>query len=172
MTSNYEFFKRPVVLTGRHASMAKALWQRENPQSTFFKRLIDLYKIAPIVGYLEERKGKKDASTDETATVFLEQINREKDDLENIMTMILMAEYADSGLYKQADAVKEAFKGPKSQEEFDHCMGIFDTYARGGIEVMYEELIVKGSTYENAYSSHLNTGALMEFLGRYGLKEI
>lgn len=171
MSGNFEFFKKQIELTGKHARMAKELWQRDNQEATYFKRLIDLYKMAPAVGYLSERKAAKDTSTEETATIFVEQINREKEFLENSMTMVLMAEYADSGLYQKEEAVKEAFRGPQTQEAYDRCMAIFDSYVRGGIEVLYEELILKRSVYENKYSSHSHTGALMGFLEQWGLHE-
>lgn len=171
MSSNFEFFKKQVELTGKHARMARELWQRDHQEATYFKRLIDLYKMAPAVGYLSERKAVKDSGTEETATIFLEQINREKEFLENIMTMILMAEYADSGLYKKEEAVKEAFRGPQTQEAYEQCVEIFESYVRGGIEVLYEELVLKQSIYENRYSSHRNTGALMGFLEQWGLSE-
>lgn len=184
MANNYEFFKKPVVITGRHARMAKELWtlspgtareerkagaEDQTREKTFFSRLVDLYKLAPIIGCLEERKGKRDFSGEDTARVFAEQMNREKEELDNTMTMIMMVELADSGLYTKEEAVRLTFKGPASDEEYKKWEDTFHSYVLGGIEVLYEELILKSSAYENEYSNHRNTAAIMEFLGHYGM---
>ncbi len=171
MENRYEFFKKQIIITGKHAIMAKEIWQRDNIEQTCFKRLIDLYKLAPVVGYLADHKAGRDGSSSEDATVFVEQVLKEREDLETILHMLLMVEYTGCGKYTQEEAVKKVFRGPQTEEEFRECMDIFDSYVRGGIEVLYEELITKGTSHENKYSAHLKTGAIMEFLDKYGMGE-
>lgn len=168
MEKTYEFFKKQISVTGKHANMAKAIWQKDNGKESYFRRFVDLYKLAPVVGYLADRKAEKDMSFAEDATVFLEQVLKEREELETILQMLLMVEYTDCGRYTQEEAVKKVFRGPKTEEEFKECMDLFDGYVRGGIEVLYEELITKGTSHENPYSAHLRTGAIMEFLEKYG----
>lgn len=49
---NYEFFKKEFEFHGKHARMAGELWVKGDYEHTCFRRLIDLYMVAAVVGFL------------------------------------------------------------------------------------------------------------------------
>ena len=49
---NYEFFKKEFEFHGKHARMAGELWVKGDYEHTYFRRLIDLYMVAAVVGYI------------------------------------------------------------------------------------------------------------------------
>ena len=54
--ADFEFFKKEFEFKGKHAKMAQELWVRDDTERTYFKRLIDLYVAAAIVGFRVDRK--------------------------------------------------------------------------------------------------------------------
>ena len=59
---NYEFFKKEFEFHGKHARMAGELWVKGDYEHTYFRRLIDLYMVAAVVGFRVDRKAKEDFS--------------------------------------------------------------------------------------------------------------
>ena len=55
---NYEFFKKEFEFHGKHARMAGELWVKGDYEHTCFRRLIDLYMVAAVVGFRVGRKGR------------------------------------------------------------------------------------------------------------------
>ncbi len=139
----YEFFKKPVQIRGKHARMAGELWNRDNYEEGYFKRLIDLYMVAPIIGFRMNRKAEADTTSNEEKTIFAEQIISEKDNLEFILQLILILEYADK--LPARTCIDKAFRNVEKKEDFEKYNKLFHDYMRGGIEELYEQLIVRHS---------------------------
>ena len=150
MSENYEFFKKEFEFTGKHARMASELWIRDDLQNSFFRRLIDLYILAAVVGCRTERKAPADTSSFEPKSVFPEQMIKEKDKLDYIMQMMLLTEYADTKTPKEC--VKIAFRGAETKEQYDSYYAMFNDYVRGGVEVLYQALIVRKPEPEEDFS--------------------
>ena len=53
--ADFEFFKKEFEFKGKHAKMAQELWVRDDTERTYFKRLIDLYVAAAVVGFRVDR---------------------------------------------------------------------------------------------------------------------
>lgn len=58
--ADFEFFKKEFEFKGKHAKMAQELWVRDDTERTYFKRLIDLYVAAAVVGFRVDRKADPD----------------------------------------------------------------------------------------------------------------
>ena len=136
----YEFFKRPVQIQGKHARMAGELWNKDNYTEGYFKRLIDLYMVAPIIGFRMNRKAEVDTSGNDEKTIFLEQIISEKENLEFILQLILILEFSEE--LPARECIDKAFRNVEKKEDFDRYNKIFHDYMRGGIEELYERLVV------------------------------
>jgi len=160
-----EFFKREFQFTGKHAQMAGELWKQNDVKNSYFRRLIDLYLLAPIIGFRLNRKAEADFSEADTKSVFPEQILRERDKLEFIMQMILMLEYEDTKDRKSC--INLAFREPDTKEEFDRCNKLFHDYVRGGVEEIYERLVIRKSELDEAYKEGKSAN-IVAFLQRFG----
>ena len=84
---NYEFFKKEFEFHGKHARMAGELWVKGDYEHTCFRRLIDLYMVAAVVGFRVDRKAKEDFSPFGTKSILAEQVINAKEELDFIMMM-------------------------------------------------------------------------------------
>lgn len=164
MQTNYEFFKKEFQFQGKHARMAGELWVQNDYTQTYFKRLIDLYMIAPVIGFRMGRKSAVDTSTPDVKSVFAEQIIKERENLEFILQMIIMLEVAETET--EEIALKKAFRGAETLESFNACNKLFNDYARGGVEELYERLVIKRSEINHEFYEE-KTANIMDLIQRF-----
>lgn len=163
MTS-YEFFKSEYKFRGKHARMVGELWCLNDYEHTYFKRLVDIIPLAAIIGFRMNRKAAEDYAPVETKTVFLQQMLNAKEDLDFIMQMMIMLEHA--GSLSREQAVKTAFRGAETKEEFEQYQDMFDSYVRGGVEELYERLIIRKADSDDRFYEN-KTANLMVLLERF-----
>lgn len=137
----YELFKKEFEFTGKHARMASELWVRDDPEHSFFTRLIDLYVTAAVIGFRTGHRAEADYSNVEPKSIFPEQMIKAKEDLEFILQMMLLLENQDED--GDDENIKKAFKSIDTKEERDSVQKYFNDYVRGGVERMYDMLIVR-----------------------------
>ena len=111
--ADFEFFKKEFEFKGKHAKMAQELWVRDDTERTYFKRLIDLYVAAAVVGFRVDRKAEEDYSPFETSSIFPEQMLKEKENLDFILQMMIMLNYR--GTLTDEECVKKAFQGAQTK---------------------------------------------------------
>ncbi len=137
-----EYFKTDdFIIAGRHKDYVDKLWVQNKIQESFFRRLVDLYCVAAIMGLITKRKAEADNSSTDKRTVQLGQIVTCHSILIQIMRMILMLD--ESRGLDVDERIRSAFRDPKSVEEYQANMELFNAYARGGIEVLYERLVLR-----------------------------
>lgn len=166
--ADYEFFKKEFEFRGKHARMVSELWVANDYKNTYFKRLVDLYIIAAVVGIRVDRKEEEDYSPVEPKSIFPDQMMKAKEDLDFIMQMMLMLE--DGEKLSKEERVKLAFRGPESKEEYEKYYGLFNSYVRGGVEELYDRLVVHKPDAANGLQDE-KTANLIELLERFGTKK-
>ena len=156
----YELFKKEFQFTGKHAIMASKLWNKDDAEHSYFTRLIDLYITAAVVGFRTGHKAEADYSAIEPKSIFAEQMLKAKEDLEFILQYMLLLEDTDE---ESEIRIKKAFKGIETKEELDYYQKYFNDYVRGGVERMYEFLIMRNPEPEEIYDrKSANMVAMME----------
>lgn len=158
---NFEFFRKDVVITGQHAVMCDDMWSQNDIKHSFFKRLVDLYTIAPVIGLRMHHRSAADTYLDHKRTVQLGQIMTRRDDLMTIMQMVLLLDQSRN--LSAEERVDRTFRGPKDQEEFDADVDLFNSYVRGGIEILHKELIARALGVEDKYTNR-KVGNIMALL--------
>lgn len=166
--ADFEFFKKEFEFKGKHAKMAQELWVKDDAEHTYFKRLIDLYVVAAVIGFRVDRKAAEDYSPYETSSIFPEQMLKEKENLDFILQMMIMLNYR--GTLTEEECVKKAFRGAQTKEEFDEYKKMFEDYVRGGVEELYERLIIRKADSDDQFRDN-RTANLMALLDRYGAKK-
>lgn len=149
-------FSKQIVITGKHAQYMKAL---VNPFDTnlkqgFFKRFLDVYLIAPIIGKLYNRKAEADNSIADDANIFVETLNKEIENLRfNYRLIVLLEDRNDEELEERCN---RAFRYDKNMDKRQYGDKIFNEYVLGGIEFLYEKLIGESTStdelIENVYT--------------------
>lgn len=161
----YEFFKKEFEFRGKHARMAGELCTLNDYEHTYFKRVIDVYVLAAVVGFRVDRKAEIDYAPNESKSIFSEQMLGAKEDLDFIMQMMIILENREN--MSQEESVKKAFRGPESKEEFEYYREMFNSYVRGGVEELYERLVLRKSEVEEEFYDE-KTANLMALLERFG----
>ena len=177
---NYKFFNDPYKFSGKHARMVSELWSLNDYEHSYFKRLIDIYIVAAILGFRIDRKAKRDYAPVEQRTVFgeqmrhsswsrrtwldvvdVEQMRQASEDLEFILQMMLLLEPAGQGIHEEC--IRRAFKGVETEEEFKRYNELFESYMLGGVEELYERLVLQKEEIDTDYSDDKTANLMMLF---------
>lgn len=153
----FEYFKTcEVTINGRFKEYVDKMWVQNTVQESMVRRLVDLYAIAAVVGLRINRHIPDDrAGDDQKRTIQMMQLTDAYQTLAPIMKLVLMLD--ESRGLSEEDRIRSAFRIPETREEHDVGLELFNSYARGGIEYMYEMLVVRpGSADDEFGDSRIN----------------
>lgn len=153
-------FEKEYFFKGTHAEKVIKLTSQFDSNSTFklFSRNIDVYIMAPIIGFLYNRKADIDKSNNEVTKIFPQQLTNESLNLKyNYQLIMLMDKNNESSINKRMD---KAFRdyGSKNSEIDEK---LYEQYVLGGVDVLYEKLIQSSTSPEDFVSK------LYEFLEEF-----
>lgn len=131
-------FDKDYIFKGKHADMVKDLTKEfDVNKNKLFQRNLDVYILAPIIGFLYQRKADLDTNSDNKSTtkVFTSQIFPAQDDLNfNFQLIMLLDKNNEPDVEKR---IEKAFRGNNSEDD----EALYESYVRGGVEVLYEKLM-------------------------------
>ncbi|WP_026835196.1 hypothetical protein [Eubacterium xylanophilum] len=150
----YEYFKvDEVFFWGKHKDYVDKLWTKNKIQESYFARLVDLYAVAAIIGLkLKKRSPEVKDDTDNKRTVQMQQLNNNYQTLLPIMRMVLILD--DSRNLSFEEKLESAFRIPEDEKTYKENMELFNSYARGGIEFLYEKLVLRTPDIDEDYSDY------------------
>ena len=150
-------FDKQYRFKGRHAVRVDKLTSVFEPTSKakIFDRNIDIYTNAPLVGFLYRRLAEADDERNpETGQIYNENvmgdrvIQSKEELLFNFrLIMLLDLDYESEAEKRINKAFRHMGDDPADEERFD-------SYVRGGIDVLYEKLI-EGANSPNDYINNL-----------------
>ena len=146
---------------GKHAEMVMKLTNEfDNKTNKFFEHNYDVYMLAPIIGFLYQRKAELDRNSNIKSTkIFPEQLIRRADEFKFTYRLIMLL---DKSHEPELEArIEKAFRGLNNSADEE----LYESYVRGGVEVLYEKLI-EGATQPTEYTEKLYD-FLEEFDERY-----
>lgn len=161
-------FDKQYRFRGRHAERVDLLTNQfdESGKLKLFDRNVDIYVNAPIIGFLYGRKADLDTSIDKATNVMGDRVIYSSEDLKfNFKLIMLLDKNYEPDKQKRIDKAFRAL-GPEQSAEDE---ALFDSYVRGGIDVLYEKLL-EGASSTDDYISKLYD-FLEEFYERFN-KEI
>lgn len=132
-------FDQIYTFKGKHADMVNRLTGTIGPNQSgkLFQTNYDLYAVAPLVGYLYNRKAEVDKSTETTAKIFRDKIMDEAENLKYNYRLLMLLIHKD---LEPEERTRIAFKLDNNDEERKKYDDLYDDYVRGGIEVIYEHI--------------------------------
>lgn len=167
MHQTFEFFKGQYELRGKHARMTEEICSIKEAENNYLKRVVDVYMLAAIIGLRYDRKAPADYSSPDTKTVFSDTLMKERDTFEFLLQIMLIVE--NSKTMDSKESIMQAFRGPQTKEEYLAQNKLFDDYVRGGVEELYESLIVRKPEPEEEFADE-KTANLMALLERLRAK--
>lgn len=150
--TTYEYFKvDEMFFVGKHRDYVDKLWTLNKIQESYFRRLVDLYAVAAIVGFKANRKSEEQRDeTDIKRTVQMKQLTENYQTLITIMRMILILDESRGLTFDEK--LESAFTIPEDIETYKKNMELFNSYARGGIEYLYEQLVLRAPDVDDDYT--------------------
>jgi len=154
-------FDKEYSFQGKHAEMVTSLTNAFGQGNhKFFEHNYDVYILAPIIGFLYHSTAELDRSSEIKPTkIFAGQLFSNRDALvfNYRLIMLLDSQYEPDSEKR----IEKAFRGQETTEDIER----FESYVRGGVEKLYEKLILDCTT-EDDYIAHLYD-FLDEFNDRY-----
>ena len=131
-------FDKEYSFRGKHAAyVIKLTNEYDDKHHKIFNTNYDVYAMAPIIGFLYQRKAELD-KTGESTKIFPDKLIREQQNLIfNYRLIMLLDEKHETDLNER---INKAFRyygqSNASQDE-----ELYESYVRGGVEILYEKLI-------------------------------
>ncbi len=157
-------FDKEYSFYGLHAEKVNKLTAPFDSNSSvkLFNRNLDVYILAPIIGFIYGRKSIIDKSISLTASIFPEQLLKEQQTLKYIYQLIMLVDNKKELSFE--DRLNKAFRNYSRENSFDDQI-LYEQYVLGGVEVLYEKLIESNK----AIGGYINTfyDFIDEFHERY-----
>lgn len=150
-----ELFRSQVRFYGKHGQYLEALTpdnakakEESLPEiertKYLFTTVVDIYAMAPLVGYLYQRKADRDGS-EATKNIMEGALSSHYNQLMFSYELLMIL---DKGSEPDLnERIRRAFRA--DDELTAKGFAVFNDYARGGIEVLYENLIDTASSPED-----------------------
>jgi hypothetical protein len=146
-------FENNILIKGKYATYLKFLCDKTKNLGNdyakngagIFKKFVDVLLVAPVFGVLKNKMADEDKSIDDSANILTEQTIKEQDNLTFIYRLVVLN---DKSLNMSPDdKINFIFKAKDDKA----AMKLFLSYARGGIEYLYEYFNDGASTKDDYY---------------------
>ena len=138
-------FDKEYSFRGVHAEKVNKLTAKFDKHNQLFARNIDVYIIAPIIGFLYGRKADIDKG-EGTAKIFVETLLREQTNLIfNYRLIMLLDEKHEPDFDERLNKAFRYYGSEKAKLDEE----LYEQYVRGGVDVLYEKLIENVSSTED-----------------------
>ncbi|MCL2063951.1 MAG: hypothetical protein FWG98_06225 [Candidatus Cloacimonetes bacterium] len=154
--SQYRFF-------GTHADKVVKLTAEFEGQHKLFSFNHEVYQLAPIVGFLYNRKAEKNREGGKDTSIFAEQMSNYKDVFHfNYQLIMLVDKNHEPDFDTRVDKAFRFYGTDKANIDEE----LYESYVLGGVDVLYEKLIENSKAPED-YINNLYA-FLKDFETRYG----
>lgn len=139
-------FDKEYYFKGKHADIVITLTSQFNSDinSKLFQRNIDIYLIAPIIGFLYGRKAEVSIGTERV--INHTQLIYEKLNLIFNYRLIMMLDKNNEP--DELERINKAFRYINTDKATDD-ENLYESYVRGGIEILNEKLILPSKNPED-----------------------
>ena len=142
-----DLFTKQVRFYGKHGQYVESLVSGADAPSddehtaALRKKLLfdsywQIYVVAPLVGYLYERKAERDGNTGKRS-IFAEEVAHHKSQIEFSYELVNILDKESDPDFETR--LRQAFQA--NDDLADEGFELFESYVRGGIEVLYENLV-------------------------------
>ena len=160
-------FEGDIKMTGTHASYIKFLASKSNQLNKdaltagVFKRYIDVYIAGAIIGMVKKLKSNANTENDDSANILADAVIREQTKLKMLYRIAMLI---DNPVLSEDERIDLAFRYDTDDDK--QGLDIFNAYARGGIEWLYQEITSNNASTNEDYLERL-TVMVKEFSEDY-----
>lgn len=128
---------------GTHADRVKKLTAEFGGKHRLFSHNHEIYQLAPIVGFLYNRKADQNRVNNSDTSIFPDQISSYKDIFQFNYYLIMLL---DANHEPDFDArVDKAFRSVGT-DNANPDEELYEAYVRGGIDILFEKLVEHSSS--------------------------
>ncbi|KNZ41729.1 hypothetical protein [Acetobacterium bakii] len=150
-------FDKEYSFKGIHAEKVSMLTAEfDKNKNKLFDRNFDVYMMAPIIGFLYQRKA--DLSKGKETKIWADILIKNQRDLKFNYSLIMLLDEKNEPVFQER--VNKAFRNFGSEKAKNDEL-LFEQYVRGGVDLLYEKLI------ENANNSEHFLINLYDFLEEF-----
>lgn len=134
-----DIFLKPYNFTGIHSIKVNELKKMYNEEDglRLFNRIVDIYLLAPIVGFIYRRKSFKDTGEERTS-IFSDVLIKEAEKIKyNYRLIMLLDDKYEPDFNKRLDKAFKYIGSEEAKEDFE----LYNSYVRGGVDILYKNLI-------------------------------
>lgn len=138
-------FEGDYTMYGKHARYTIELVKNYK----IFERYIDVYMLGAIIGYSNGLSVEKDNDNTYRARIYADAFSNENANCTFIYRLIMLLD--DASLNDIDKRIERAFRDDSEKEnekKMEENMNIFNSYVRGGIEILYENIINNKTSLE------------------------
>lgn len=139
-------FENEFTFHGKHATQVKFLVN----EAGIYKKYIDVYMNAAVLGAIFQRRVKNDTKTKDKATIFADAFTNRKRDCIFLFRLVMLL---DEQKMTQEERLNRTFRYDadiEKNEKLKECIDIFNEYVRAGVEYMFETF-TSGCTSKDDY---------------------
>ena len=139
-------FDKEYVFRGKHAMMVKKLAAKLSDEvgSGFFATNYDIYRLAPIIGWVYNRKADIDKG-EESTKIFGDKILNEKDEMIFNYRVLMLLENSKKTDQEKIDIAFKLDNDDEARKEYDK---LYNSYVLGGVEEMYERIFADSDSID------------------------
>lgn len=131
-------FDKEYSFKGTHAEKVTRLTAKFDDKNQLFKRNLDVYIMAPIVGFLYQRKAEANIGNGNQTKIFPDILIKNSDDLAfNYRLIMLLDKKNAPQVDERVDKAFRIFNSDKAGAD----EALYDQYVLGGVDVLYEKLM-------------------------------
>jgi len=98
---------------------------------------VDVYMVAPLIGVSYDRQAPVDTESNDSINILASQMVNRKDKFDSIYRLVLLADKSTD--LTDDEKISRAFKDDEDKTKTEKNLALFNAYARGGIEWLYEK---------------------------------
>lgn len=143
-----DMFENDFTLTGKHATYVKYLAN----DAKLYKRYIDVYMNGAVFGLLHNRTAPIDKDSTDRARIYADAFANCR--MECVFLYRLVMLLGQTSNLESPERIDRAFRDDANDSEPEKLkanLDLFNSYVRGGIEEIYEELIDGHGTTPEEY---------------------
>ena len=152
MAIKKSLFMSDYVFKGSHCDKVLALTSKIDADSNtcIFSSSVELFIFAALVGCYFNRRCKPERSSGKETKIMVSQFIEHKNDINLAFRFVLL-----TGNRENADPVERlnrTFRNPETDDNY----ALFEEYMLGGVDEIYEHLILSSNTHYEDYLTSLN----------------
>lgn len=130
-------FEKEYSFRGTHAEkVSKLTAQFDKNRNKLFNRNLDVYMVAPIIGFLYNRKADQDKGVENTK-IFPEQLINERNNMLFTYRLIMLLDKEHEPDFDER--INKAFRY-YGNDKAEPDEALYEQYVRGGVDVLFEKL--------------------------------